>query len=840
MNIDIEKINWKKFQDLCTDILKEEGFIIVRRSGVGSDRGMDIIVKKEVEFAPGLSKPFVWLVQCKHKSKKGSLYPNEVGDFISDLPRHNANGYWLITNAYLATSLEDKITFFNANNSYGYSATYSNGKDIGDFIYKYRNLLKKYSTSDQKIVTQKIDWRKINPYKELQAYSEADKDFFFGRNEEIEEVLSKIYRYKIIGLFGESGTGKTSLINAGLLPNLKVEGFLVVLVRCLDEPIKRIRESLLTILKNNDISNSLIERISIADSFPHLISELKFITEKGNLNMIICIDQFEELFTRANENEREQLGKGILESLIQVNSKGKICFLLSLREDYIGHLWDWSHRYNLEDAWIQTYRISRFNEDKAHQSIVEPLNKFGIATNKNFIENIVKQLKAIGEGFIYPPYLQILCSNLFEAYKHANSGMTTTAVFDKKLLTDNENVQTIISEFLSESMLDGLTEEEKVYAENILNVLTGSEGLRAFLTIDDIARYISTDKVTAQHVVEHLTKKKIVHPVVEKDKVNGYELVHDFLSKKFFEKLGPEAKKSKTIIEIFRKAFKEWNDHKVLASKDRLKLFAENINQLVLNNEEWLFLIKSGFSVYWFDEGRNKLLDIIAKERLVEICKSLLNDKDLKIAQEAIRTLGKLEGKEVTHIFKAIIESLEVPVSIREAAVDQFWWNIIDIRILDTLKYLIREDKEYRIRKSAVYGYAKNLSQLFKLDKGRENIEIEIIYEALNDNRAQVRKQAADVLGYILVNEKSVKQLILRLEKETSIQTRKSIVYTLGSLSKKEIEPQIILKSLNKISKCKTEDYRVKEEANLALKQFEELQNLTSKKVNVPPTILLK
>ena len=84
----------------------------------------------------------------------------------------------------------------------------------------------------------------------------------------------------------------------------------------------------------------------------------------------------------------------------------------------------------------------------------------------------------------------------------------------------------------------------------------------------------------------------------------GYELVHDFLSKKFFEKLGPEAQKAKTTIDIFRKAFREWKQHGVLASKDRLEILYPNIKQLILNDEEWTFLIKSSFSIYWYFENK--------------------------------------------------------------------------------------------------------------------------------------------------------------------------------------------------------------------------------------------
>jgi len=82
----------------------------------------------------------------------------------------------------------------------------------------------------------------------------------------------------------------------------------------------------------------------------------------------------------------------------------------------------------------------------------------------------------------------------------------------------------------------------------------------------NVEEYIGTDVIKANHVTEHLIKKKIVHPVTENDIVKGYELVHDFLSKKFFEKLSPEAKKVRTTIELFRIAFKDWKQHGVLAS----------------------------------------------------------------------------------------------------------------------------------------------------------------------------------------------------------------------------------------------------------------------------------
>ncbi|MCK5268367.1 MAG: HNH endonuclease [Spirochaetes bacterium] len=262
------------------------------------------------------------------------------------------------------------------------------------------------------------DWKKENLYKELQSFNESDKEYFFGRNVEIEELLIKIHKYNIVGLFGESGTGKTSLVNAGLIPNFKKEGFVTVSVRCIDEPIKRVREELLKTLKEKKVSAQLTEELAATDTFPHLIVQLKSIVEKENFNLIIIIDQFEEIFTRAREVEREYLSKGIIEALLLSTSKGKIYFLLSLREDYIGELWDWAHLYNLEDAWIHQYRIKRLNEKMAFEAIVQPLHKLGIKTDNKFVLQLISELKNIGDDLIYPPYLQIVCAELFEEYKN--------------------------------------------------------------------------------------------------------------------------------------------------------------------------------------------------------------------------------------------------------------------------------------------------------------------------------------------------------------------------------------------------------------------------------------
>lgn len=677
---------------------------------------------------------------------------------------------------------------------------------------RYENEKKANVKSSLKAIT---NINKVNVFKELQSYTESDKDYFFGRKEEIEELLLKINKYKIVGLFGESGTGKTSLVNAGLMPQFKDEGFIVISVRCLDEPVKRIREELIRVLKENKVFSDGIVELAATDSFPHFIIKLKSILDKENRALIIIVDQFEEIFTRANERERENLAKGITELLTKPPIAGKLYFLISLREDFIGELWDWSHLYKNDEAWIQQYRIKRFDDKKAFDVIVEPLHKLGIKYKKEFILQIISELKSIGNNYIYPPYLQIVCSNLIEEYKRQNSSQKSLIEFGFNLYNESDNAESIIAEYLSDSMLVNLTEEEKVYAQNILDLLTGPEGLRTFLSIKDISRYLMISEFNSQHVVEHLIKKKIVHPVIEEDRVIGYELVHDFLSKKFFDKLGIDAQRAKTTIEIFRKAFREWKQHGVLASQDRLEILFPNIDQLLLDDDEWFFLIKSSFSVYWYSE--NKWSTIIKKDKLYIICVELLKEKDEKISSNAIKALGKLTDYDVVPLLIEIIKSDLTPINVRDIAIFQFAFYLTDSRIVDVLKDIIIHEKSSKLRKAAVYALGRNIIELAKSDNKIIKKEINILFQALNDSKTEVRKQAADVLSFDVLNELSLKPLIQRLQLEYSISSRKAIISAINGILRKGKSKNLILPILRNISLDNNEDYRVREEARYGL-----------------------
>jgi hypothetical protein len=83
-----------------------------------------------------------------------------------------------------------------------------------------------------------------NPYKFLDYFEPQDADLFFGREREIHDLERKFHAARLLILYGESGTGKTSLILAGLLPRLAPASYVPIYVRALQEPARAIKEAL--------------------------------------------------------------------------------------------------------------------------------------------------------------------------------------------------------------------------------------------------------------------------------------------------------------------------------------------------------------------------------------------------------------------------------------------------------------------------------------------------------------------------------------------------------------------------------------------------------------------
>src|SRR5665213_882940 len=136
----------------------------------------------------------------------------------------------------------------------------------------------------------------------LQSYSEAQSNIFYGRDEEIDKLTNLIKSNTLTIVFGKSGTGKTSLLNAGVFPKVRKDYYLPFRIRL---EFKDDSPDLVTQIKN--ILKSEIDKYGFkVESYPDSKTTLweYFHSEPlwKSVTPILVFDQFEEIFTLAKKS----------------------------------------------------------------------------------------------------------------------------------------------------------------------------------------------------------------------------------------------------------------------------------------------------------------------------------------------------------------------------------------------------------------------------------------------------------------------------------------------------------------------------------------------------------
>lgn len=189
---------------------------------------------------------------------------------------------------------------------------------------------------------QLIPQRSICPYQGLYAFQEEDAQFFFGRDRFKAELLETVDAKQLITVIGPSGSGKSSLVFAGLIPNLVKQGnWLIDYFRPLTDPFFELAKASIRLLQP-DIKET--EQLIHAGRLKQEIQEgrlsaqqiISSILEKNSgKKLLLVIDQFEELYTLCKDEKQQQL---FLDQLLAVvRYVPNFTTVLTLRADFLGY-----------------------------------------------------------------------------------------------------------------------------------------------------------------------------------------------------------------------------------------------------------------------------------------------------------------------------------------------------------------------------------------------------------------------------------------------------------------------------------------------------------------------
>lgn len=475
---------------------------------------------------------------------------------------------------------------------------------------------------------------KNNPWKGLDIYREGD--IIYGRDEDIRKLSQYVLGYNETVLYGRSGIGKSSLLNAGILPVARIAGFIPIYIRLNHSNEETYFEQIKTAIEKYGV---IIQPVgTIKDIERPLLWELfhrnRFINqENGSIKLLLIFDQFEEIFTLQHNialrkqffyqvgsvlnnvmpNELEGTNADLPETFAGQESKLKtglvmkvrkaspnsntkfidnntIHIVFTLREDFLS---DFEYFTSAIPSLKQhRYGLRPISKEQAAEIILRPRKGLVAEDVANLIIKKVTQrpdfdLDGINEIDVDSAVLSLYMNRLYES--HIGDKITAELVEEKG--------DAIIKKFYEKSIED-IDNSKIEYLEDILvNDDNRRENKSLSMVIKSIGQ-VCVDKLIARCILRKFVlgrdfKVEFIHdilcPVVKERKEQRQLRIQQEIERKKQEeelkriRLEEEAKR-KSLLEEYKKEIskekerrKQKNRNKILQSQNVLNIRGRQI-----------------------------------------------------------------------------------------------------------------------------------------------------------------------------------------------------------------------------------------------------------------------
>jgi WD40 repeat protein len=247
----------------------------------------------------------------------------------------------------------------------------------------------------------------MNPYPGLRPFQESDHDFFFGREQEIDDLLGRLSAGRLLAVLGVSGSGKSSLVRAGLIPLLRSEladplgGAWRIVTFCPGEsPIESLDRALNTALPRR--SHALRDWVC---------------QQNSNEKVLILVDQFEEIFTYRDRTIDKDGGNAaalfvdILLTAVQ-DPRAPLYLVITMRTDYLGQA---AVFRDLAEALNDNhYLLPRMTRLQQQTAIEAPAESLGVTPQPALVQRLLNDSQEDPDKL---PVLQHLLKRLWEERK---------------------------------------------------------------------------------------------------------------------------------------------------------------------------------------------------------------------------------------------------------------------------------------------------------------------------------------------------------------------------------------------------------------------------------------
>jgi WD40 repeat protein/class 3 adenylate cyclase len=262
------------------------------------------------------------------------------------------------------------------------------------------------------------------PYRGLFAFREEDASGFFGREKIVDDLQAAVGRRSLVAVLGPSGSGKSSVVFAGLVPRLRAAGgWLIAAFRPERTPLRNLLAALLPLCDDIAGETALRDEIDAWEarfsdgraSLGELVDQI-LADNRGARRLLLIADQFEQIYTLVEDPvERERFLAPVLDLVQAADARAapQLTLILTLRADFLGRLLT-SRRLAdaLKDADV---KLGPMTAEELRAAIENPARQQGVRFEMGLADRILKDVRGQAGGL---PLLEFALTELWACQRH--------------------------------------------------------------------------------------------------------------------------------------------------------------------------------------------------------------------------------------------------------------------------------------------------------------------------------------------------------------------------------------------------------------------------------------
>ena len=396
-----------------------------------------------------------------------------------------------------------------------------------------------------------------NPFLGLKPYGVRDQ--LYGRDKDLFLMTDRIFGARTTLLFAGSGVGKTSFINAKIIPELDSQYASIIyhnqwaigpplenLLKSIDKHLPAVAPSPAGASENGSpvkLPASLVNN-KLAVYLQRFINQEDELEDIVTNRCLLILDQFEEIFQHHHGKNHFDVFIKQLAGLINYKNCN-VRVLFSMREEFLGELSVFDNK--IPDLFSNYYRLKCPNKQEAINIIESTCSLVDMPVEDTQLDHLASDLTKIAKAdftskqdqngneasldldIVAPPYLQIACKRLWE---RQFSSLNGNQPHEERFLSNYKSgeAREMLKSFCEE-ILNAFNKRDRALLAEAFNYLVTKQGAKMAYALSSLAEHMGVKEERLEPVLHRLSDARILRESRGADSALWYELYHDMYGK---------------------------------------------------------------------------------------------------------------------------------------------------------------------------------------------------------------------------------------------------------------------------------------------------------------------